>query len=222
LEIHRLFAPSIIIGLARLNGRTVGIVANNPAESNGILSIDTCDKQARFIRWCDAFNIPLIFLVDTPGFLSDINLEQSRDGLIRTAPKPVFAICEATVPMISLHVGKCHGIGRLLMGSLRMGVDVAYAWPTAQVARINPAEAVDIIFAEEIRSSEEPDRVRKDKLNAILEGYMRFPYHASELAMVNDIIDPKDTRPILIGALEGLARKEPLPRPWKKHSLIPQ
>ena len=127
LELQKLFAGSIIIGFARLNGRTVGIVANNPVESNGILSIDTCDKQARFIRWCDAFNIPLIFLVDTPGFLSDINQEQSREGLIRTAPKPVFAICEATVPMISLHIGKCYGIGRLLMGTLRMGIDIAYA-----------------------------------------------------------------------------------------------
>lgn len=222
LELQRLFAKSLIIGFARLNGRTVGIVANNPMESNGIMSIDTCDKQARFIRWCDAFSIPLVFLVDTPGFSSDIKQEQSREGLIRTAPKPAFAICEATVPMISLFIGKCYGIGRLLMGTLRMGVDVAYAWPSAQIARINPAEAADTIFADEIRSSEEPNRVRGDKLDILCKEYIRFPYHALELAMVNDIIDPRDTRPLLIGALEGLVRKEPSQRPWKKHSLIPQ
>jgi methylmalonyl-CoA decarboxylase subunit alpha len=222
LELQGLFARSMIIGLARFNGHTVGIVANNRAESNGILNIDTCDKQARFIRWCDAFNIPLIFLVDTPGFLSDTKQEQSREGLIRTVPKPVFAICEATVPMISLHIGKCYGIARLLMGTLRMGVDIAYAWPSAQVARINPAEAGEIIFEEEISSSGQPDRVKMDKLDSLLDEYIRFPYHALEQGMVNDIIDPRDTRPVLIAALEGFARKEPLPRPWRKHSLIPQ
>jgi len=222
LEVQKLFAKSMIIGLARLNGRTVGIIANNPGESNGILSIDTCDKQARFIRWCDAFNIPLIFLIDTPGFLADIKQEQSREGLIRTVPKPVFAICEATVPMIALHVGKCYGIGRLVMGNLRMGVDVAYAWPSAEVARINPTEAAEIIFANEIAASQEPDKVKMEKANALLEEYIKFPYHALELGMVNDIIDPRDSRPELIAALERLGEKEPLPRPWRKHSLIPQ
>ncbi len=222
LELQELFGKSIIIGLARLHGQTVGIVANNPAVDNGILTLDTCDKQARFIRWCDAFSVPVIFLVDTPGFLSNPQQEQSREGMLRTAPKPVFAICEATVPMITVYVGKCYGLGRLVMGTLRMGVDMAYSWPSARVARMNPEEAVEIIYKDEISSSKEPDKVRRDKLAEIYKSYINHPYHAVEQGMVNDIIDPRNTRPVLIKTLETLVNKQPLPRPWRKHSLIPQ
>ena len=174
LELQRLFAKSIIIGFARLNGKVVGIVANNPAENNGILNINTCDKEARFIRFCDCFNIPLIFLVDTPGFLSSIEEEKSRDGLIRTAARPVFAICEATVPMIVLYIGKCFGPARLIMGTPRMGVDMVYSWPSAQVARMNPEEAVNIIYKEEINSSKDPERVRREKLDELLKGFFQI------------------------------------------------
>ena len=222
LELQKLFAGSIIIGFARLDGQTVGIVANNPSESDGILSIDTCDKEARFIRWCDAFNVPLIFFVDTPGFLSSVEQEQSKEGLMRTIPKPVFAICEATVPMITVYVGKCSGPARLVMGTSRMGVDVAYSWPSAQVARMNPERAVEVIYKEEIGSSKEPDKLRREKLDGLLKDYINYPYHAVEQAMVDDIIDPRDTRPVLIKTLKRLAKKEPLPRPWRKHSLVPQ
>jgi propionyl-CoA carboxylase beta chain len=221
-ELQKLYAKSIIIGFARLNGQTVGIVANNPAEENGILTLNTCDKEARFVRWCDAFNIPLIFLADTPGFLSDTKQEQLMDGLLRTVPKPVFAICEATVPMITVHIGKCFGVARMIMGNQRMGVDVAYSWPGAQVARMNPKEAVEIIYRKEIVSSEEPDKVRKEKLEELLKNYVNYPYHALELGMVNEIIDPRDTRPILIETLKRLANKEAKPTPWRKHSLVPQ
>ncbi|MBL7062125.1 MAG: acyl-CoA carboxylase subunit beta [Dehalococcoidia bacterium] len=222
IELQKLFAKSLIIGFARLNGRTVGIVANNPGKENGILTLNTCDKQARFIRWCDAFNVPIIFLVDTPGFLSSVEQEQSMDGLIRTGPKPTFAICEATVPMITVCIGKCFGLARLIMGTLRMGIDVAYCWPSAQVARINPEEAIDVIYKKEICSAEEPDRVRRDKLAWLLENHLDFPYHALKQAMVNDIMDPRDTRPVLIKTLENLANKKKLPTAWKKHSLVPQ
>ena len=221
LELQKLFAKSLIIGFARLNGKTVGIVANNPAEENGILTLDGCDKQARFIRWCDAFNVPMVFLVDTPGFQSSVEQEQSAEGLIRTAPKPVFAICEATVPMVTVHVGKCFGIARSIMGTLRMGIDIAYCWPSAQVARMNPEEAVEVIYEKEISSSKKPDRVRRDKCTGLLEDYLDFPYHALKQAMVNEIIDPRDTRPVLIRTLENLANKGQPPRPWRKHSLIP-
>ena len=108
------------------------------------------------------------------------------------------------------------------MGTLRMGVDIAYSWPSAQVARMNPEEAVDIIYKEEISSSAEPDKVRRDKLAELLKNYINYPYHALEQAMVNEMIDPRDTRPVLIGALESLVNKKTLPRPWRKHSLIPQ
>ena len=222
LELQELYAQSIIIGFGRLDGQTVGIVANNPAASGGILSLNTCDKQARFIRWCDAFNVPLVFLVDTPGFLSDTEQEQARDGLLRTVPKPVFAISEATVPMVTVHIGKCFGPARLIMGTLRMGIDVAYSWPSAQVARMDPEVAVDIIYKEEIGSSEEPQKLRQEKLAGLLKDFINYPYHAAEQVMVNDIIDPRDTRPVLIRTLKNLSYKRPLPRPSRKHSLIPQ
>lgn len=222
LELQKLFAKSLIIGFARLDGQTVGIVANNPAEENGILTIDTCDKETRFVRWCDAFNIPLIFLVDTPGFLPGAEQEQSRDGLIRTVPKPVFAICESTVPIMTVYIGRCYGVARLVMGTLRMGVDLAYCWPSAQVARINPEEAVEVIYRKEIGASKEPDKVRREMLAGLLQNYINHPYHAVEQAMANDIIDPRDTRATLIRALKNLANKKPTPRPWRKHSLLPQ
>jgi acetyl-CoA carboxylase carboxyltransferase component len=222
LELQRLYAKSIIIGFARLNGKVVGIVGNNPAENQGILSINTCNKEARFIRFCDCFNIPLIFLVDTPGFPPSIEEERSRDGLVRTAARPVFAICEATVPMIALYVGRCFGPARLIMGTPRMGVDIAYSWPSALVARMDPEEAMNIIYKEEINSSENPEKIRREKLDELLKSFFKFPYHAAEQLMVNEIIDPRDTRSILIRTLEALANKGPNPRAWKKHSLIPR
>ncbi|MDD5095035.1 MAG: acyl-CoA carboxylase subunit beta [Dehalococcoidia bacterium] len=222
LELQKLFAKSMIIGFARLDGQVVGIVANNPAENGGILTLDTCDKEARFIRWCDAFNVPLIFLVDTPGFAPNLEEEQKMDGLLRTAPKPVFAISEATVPMVQVNIGKCCGTARLVMGTLRMGLDLAYSWPSARVSRMDPATAVETIYKEEICSSPEPDRVRKEKLADMLANKVIHPFHAAEQAMINDIIDPRDTRPILIKALKTLKKKEPRPRPWRKHSLVPQ
>lgn len=222
LELQSLFAKSLIIGFGRLNGQTIGIVANNPSVCDGVLSIDTCDKEARFIRWCDAFNVPLIFLVDTIGFSASAEQEQSKEGLLRTIPKPVFAISEATVPMITVYVGRCSGPALLMMGTLRMGVDVTLCWPSAQVARMNPERAVEIIHGDEIRSSSEPDHLRSVKLSQLLKDYINYPYHAVEKAMVNDIIDPRDTRPTLINTFKYLADKQPRPRPQRKHSLIPQ
>jgi len=221
-ELQKLFAQSIIIGFARLDGHVMGIVANNPAEQNGILTLDTCDKQARFTRWCDAYNIPVIFLVDTPGFAADVQQEQSMNGLMRTVPKPVFAISEATVPMVTINIGRCTGVARMVMGTLRMGIDSAYSWPCAQIARMNPVEAVEILHKEQIAASPEPDRVRSEKLAELLATYINHPYHAAEQAMVNDIIDPRDTRPTLIETLKILTNKTPKPRPWRKHSLITQ
>ena len=200
----------------------IGIVANNPAENNGALDINTCDKEARFVRFCDCFNIPLIFLADTAGFLPDGDEESSRDGLIRTAAKPVFAICEASVPKICVYIGRCFGPARLAMGTLRMGVDMAYSWPTAKVARMDPEEAVNRIYKEELDASEDPDRVRAEKLDGLQKNYIDFPYHAAEQFMVNDIIDPRDTRPVLIRTLQALANKNTIPGPWKKHNLVPR
>jgi len=222
IELQSLFAPSMIIGLGRLDGKVVGVVANNPAVDGGKLSLDTCDKQARFIRWCDAFNIPLVFFVDTPGFIPDKEEEQGQNGLMRTVPKPVFAITEATVPMVSVNVGKCYGVARMVMGTLRMGIDFAYSWPSAQVSRMDPVKIVEALHKDKLAQAPDPGKLRQEKLSELLEGRMKHPYHAAELAMVQDIIDPRDTRPVLIETLKRLENKDPNPRPWKKHSLIPQ
>lgn len=222
LELQSLYAKNMIIGFARLNGGTVGIVANNPAERGGAIDIDACDKEARFIRFCDAFNIPLIFFVDTPGFVPSVEEEQSREGRVRNAAKPVFAICEATVPMVVVYTGKGFGPGRLAMGTPREGVDVVYSWPNAQVARMEPKEVVDIIWKEEIAMAKQPDEVRRLKLQELLQNHVRFPFHAGEQLMVNEIIDPSETRPILIRTLEVLANKQPVGRPRKRHSLMPR
>jgi len=222
LEIQKLFAPSMIIGFARLGGQVIGVVANNPAENDGALDINTCDKEARFIRFCDCFNIPLFFLVDTAGFLPGNDKESSRDGLIRTAAKPVFAICEATVPKVCVYIGRCFGPARLAMGTPRMGVDMVYSWPTARVARMDPEEAVNRIYKKDLDVLEDPDQLRAEKLNGLLKNYIDFPYHAAEQLMVNDIIDPKDTRPVLIRTLQALANKNSYLGPWRKHSLVPR
>ncbi|MFC1945865.1 acyl-CoA carboxylase subunit beta [Chloroflexota bacterium] len=220
LEIQSLFARHLIIGFARLAGQTIGIVANNKMVLDGILNLDSCDKQARFIRFCDAFNIPLVTLVDTPGFQSNIDEERSGNGLIRTAAKPVFAICEATVPMIVVYIGQCEGPARMVMGTQRMGIDFAYCWPTAQVARMDLEEATMRILHGGADSEDGPaeGKVHED----FKQKYFRYPFNAGEQLLANDIIDPKDTRPMIIDALELLANKNTLPRPGKKHSLVPQ
>lgn len=221
-ELQEGYAKSLIIGFARLDGQTIGIVANNPAENQGILTLNTCDKQTRFIRWCDAFNVPLIYFVDTLGFPIDEKSEQSMDGLHRTVSKATYAICEATVPQIAVNIGKYFGPARLVLGNLRMGVDFVYSWPCAQVARINPEEAVGRIYHKDIEDAPDHVEFREKKLIELMENYFRFPYHAAEQVMVNDLIDPRDTRPILIKALQQLARKKIPPRPWKKHGLMQQ
>jgi acetyl-CoA carboxylase carboxyltransferase component len=124
--------------------------------------------------------------------------------------------------MIVVYIGECFGPARLMMGTPRMGVDIVYSWPSAKVARMDPEEAVEIIFKKEISSSEAPDRVRREKLDELLKNYIQYPYHAAEQLLVNDIIDPRDTRPVIIRALKALADKKPNPRPWRKHSLVPR
>ena len=218
-ELQEMYAKSLIIGFARLDGQTVGIVANNPAAEGGVLTLNTCDKQARFIRCCDSFNVPLIYLVDTPGFEADAKEDLSKEGLLRTVPKATYAICEATVPQISVTVGKNYGVALLVMGNLQMGIDFAYSWPSAQMARIAPHDAVAQIYAKDDLINTE---VYTDKLSELRNGYFRFPYQAGELAMVNDIIDPSKTRSVLIQSLKLMDSKRPKAKPWKKHGLVPQ
>ncbi len=196
-ELQALFAQSMVIGFARLGGQVVGVVANNPQVNDGSLDAHTCDKQARFIRTCDVYNIPLIFLVDTPGFLPSVEREQSREGLERHGAKSVFAVCEATVPMITLFLRKCYDAGRLVMGTREMGIDAAFAWPSAQVQMVDP------------------------KLSTGGTGGSQEPFRSAGHLVVDDIIDPRESRMILVKTLERLSQKRPAPGPWRKHGLIP-
>jgi len=195
-EIAALYARNMITGFARLAGQPVGIVANNPLEADGSLDINACDKEAHFIRTCDCFNIPLIFLVDSPGFLPSLEQEQSREGLERTAAKPVFAICEATVPKIVVYVRRCHGDTRLVMGSRGMDMDSVIAWPTAQ-----------------LRPSSSPDKEKSAE-------QFEEPYNSAGILALEDIIDPRETRPTLINRLRRLANKQGATKPRRKHGLI--
>lgn len=221
-EIQSLFARNLIVGFARMAGEAVGIVANNPAENGGALDYNTCDKQSRFVRFCDDFNIPLVFLVDTPGFLPSVEQEKSREGLIRTAARAVFSVAEATVPRIVIYVGRCFGTARLAMGTLRMGVDDVFAWHTSRVARMDPLEAVRTIYKQEIAQAADPAQEEQKRLSELLDKYVHFPYHAGEYLMVEDIIDPRQTRPVICKALRHLSNRQAIVRPWKKSSLMPR
>jgi acetyl-CoA carboxylase carboxyltransferase component len=218
-EIAELWAPNLITGYARLAGMTVGIVANNPMAASGALNADSCDKEAHFIRTCDCFNVPLIFLVDTPGFLPSLEQEQSREGLERHAAKPVFAICEATVPRIVLYVGKCYGAARLVMGSRGMGIDSALAWPSGELRPMDLKSLAAQIYKEEIARSTMPGEVLENKV-AFLAEQFKEPYNSAGLMAVEDIISPPITRAVLINRLKRLSAKQDTRRPWKKQSLI--
>jgi acetyl-CoA carboxylase carboxyltransferase component len=216
-EIKPLFAGNVIIGFARLNGQSVGIVANNPLVKMGAIDHNSSDKAARFIRFCDAFNIPLVFLEDTVGFVPDA--EQERLGLARHAAKVAYAICEATVPKITVYVRNCSGYGELAMGTGQMGIDMTLAWPNAQIGRVNPEEAVNSIYAQEIAEAEKPEEIRQKRTKEIIAKFDNV-VQAGVRQLVDDIIDPRDTRPVLINALDWFTNKTEN-RPWKKHGNIP-
>jgi len=219
-EVGRLWAPGLITGYARMAGRTVGIVANNPRIEHGSLNADICDKAAHFIRTCDCFNVPLIFLVDTPGFLPSREQEQSREGLARHAAKPVFAICEATVPRIIVYVGKCYGAARLVMGSRGMGVDSVIAWPGAELLPMDMESFARKAYSKDLGAVDDPDAFLAEKIN-YLKGRFEEPYNSAAIMAVEDVIAPSATRPVLISNLRRLSRKQDgPPRPWKKQGLI--
>ena len=218
-EIAKLWAPNLITGYARLAGMTVGIVANNPMVAFGALNADSCDKEAHFIRTCDCFNVPLIFLVDTPGFLPSLEQEQSREGLERHAAKPVFAICEATVPRIVLYVGKCYGVARLIMGSRGMGVDSVLAWPSGELRPMDLKSLAGQIYKEEIAGSTTSGAVLESKVELLAKQFEE-PYNSAGLMAVEDIIAPPTTRTVLINRLKRLLAKQDTRRPWKKQGLI--
>ncbi len=217
LEVHEDYAPNIVVGFARLNGRSVGIVANQPAYLAGVLDIDSSIKAARFVRFCDAFNIPIITFEDVPGFLP--GTDQEWRGIIKNGAKLLYAYSEATVPKITVIVRKAYGGAYDVMSSKHIRGDVNYAWPTAEIAVMGPKGAVEIIFRKEINKSDDPAKV----LARLEDEYRRrfaSPYIAAERGYIDDVIEPSETRPKLIRALE-MTRNKVDHNPKKKHGNIP-
>lgn len=217
LEVQPYYATNMITGFVRINGQSVGIIANQPKVLAGCLDINASDKAARFIRTCDCFNIPVLNLVDVPGFLPGTS--QEYGGIIRHGAKMLYAYSEATVPKITLIIRKSYGGAYLAMCSRDLGADIVLAWPSAEIAVMGPDGAANIIFRKEITESDDPKATRVEAI----EGYKRefaTPYKAAERGFVDDIIEPSATRPRLADALNMLASKQET-RPPKKHGNLP-
>jgi len=216
-ESQSMYAQNIITAFARLNGRTVGIIANQPKVLAGCLDINASDKASRFIRFCDAFNIPLLNIVDVPGFLPGTN--QEYGGIIRHGAKMLYAYSEATVPKVTLIVRKAYGGAYLAMCSKDLGADLVLAWPTAEIAVMGPDGAANIVFKNEIKSSDDPVAKRNEKINDYRENFAN-PYRAAARGYVDDVVLPQETRPRLISAFDMLMSKRES-RPSKKHGNFP-
>ena len=216
-EIHESYAPNIVVGFARLGGHSVGIVANQPAVLAGVLDIDASEKGARFVRFCDSFNIPIITFEDVPGFLP--GTFQEHHGIIRSGAKLLYAYCEATVPKLTIITRKAYGGAYCVMSSKHIRSDVNLAWPTAEIAVMGPDGAVSIVFRKELEKAADPLQ-RKAELVAEYKEKFASPYVAAERGYVDDVIEPKETRPRLINALEMLSNKRDS-NPAKKHGNIP-
>lgn len=217
LQVMANFAQNIVVGFARLNGHSVGIVANQPRVLAGVLDIDASIKAARFVRFCDAFNIPLVVLEDVPGFLPGSS--QEHNGIIRNGAKLLYAFAEATVPKITVIIRKAYGGAYCVMNSRHMRADLVYAWPTAEIAVMGPKGAVEVIFRREAKASENPKQVLADREEEYRETFAN-PYGAAERGYVDDIIEPAQTRFRLIRALEMLANKKDSIPP-RKHGNMP-
>ena len=216
-EIHENYAGNIVVGFARLGGHSVGIVANQPAVLAGVLDIDASEKGARFVRFCDSFNIPIITFEDVPGFLPGTN--QEHHGIIRSGAKLLYAYCEATVPKLTVITRKAYGGAYCVMSSKHIRSDLNLAWPSAEIAVMGPDGAVNIIFRKELEKAEDPVQ-RKAELVAEYRQKFASPYVAAERGYIDDVIEPKETRPRLINALEMLSNKRDS-NPAKKHGNIP-
>ena len=217
LEVHREFAPNLLVGFARLNGRPVGIVAQQPAVLAGVLDIDSADKGARFVRFCDAFNIPLVTFVDVPGFMP--GTAQESGGIIRHGAKLLYAYCEATVPKLTVITRKAYGGAYDVMSSQHIRGDLNLAWPTAEIAVMGPEGAIDIIFRKELTEAEDAEARRRELVEAYRAQFAN-PYIAAGRGYIDDVIEPRETRPRLIAALELLQTKRQT-TPKRKHGNIP-
>lgn len=217
LEVQELYAPNIVIGFGRLNGDTIGFVANNPLYLAGVLDVDSSDKAARFIRYCDAFNIPLICLVDLPGYLPGV--DQEHAGVIRHGAKVLYAFSEATVPKLTVILRKAYGGGYIAMNSTHLRADFVFAWPTAEIAVMGPEGAANIIFRNEIMNAENPEETRKKMIEEYKEKFAN-PYVAAAHGYIDAVIEPRDTRKMLLHALQ-ISKNKTEDRPYKKHGIPP-
>lgn len=217
LEVHELWAPNIVIGFGRMDGQTVGFVANQPMYLAGVLDCDASDKAARFIRYCDAFNIPIITLEDMPGYLPGV--DQEHAGVIRHGAKMLYAYSEASVPKMTVILRKAYGGGYIAMNSRHLGADFVYAWPGAEIAVMGPEGAANIIFRKEIMEAEDEEAMRQLKVKEYIEKFAN-PFVAASKGYIDAVIEPSETRELLIHALSVSKYKDDY-RPAKKHGIPP-
>jgi len=217
LEIHRNYAQNIVVGFGRMNGYSTGFIANQPKVLAGVLDINASTKAARFVRFCDAFNIPIVVLEDVPGFLPGQN--QEHNGIISNGAKLLYAFAEATVPRITVILRKAYGGAYCVMNSRHMGADMVYAWPSSEIAVMGPAGAVEVIFRKESLKSDDPKKVLSEKEQEYRDKFAN-PYNAAERGYIDDVIEPSRTRFRIIRALDMLANKKDT-IPARKHGNIP-
>jgi acetyl-CoA carboxylase carboxyltransferase component len=217
LECHRDWATNIVCALGRIAGRVIGVVANQPQVLAGVLDIDGAEKAARFVRTCDSFNIPLVTFVDVPGFMP--GSDQEHGGIIRHASKLLFAYCEATVPQVQVITRKAYGGAGVVMSSKSLGTDLVYAWPTAELAVMDPQGVVDFLHRRELSDRRDGGARRAELVEQYRERHLN-PYLAAERGYVDDVIDPADTKAILAGALDMLSTRVEDPPP-RKHANVP-
>ena len=216
-EVHQLFAKNIIIAFSKINGQSIGIVAQQPLHMGGVLNIDASVKAARFIRFCDAFNIPILTLIDVPGFMPGV--EQESSGIIRHGAKLIYAYAEATVPKISVLIRKAYGGAYIVMSSKDLCGDINFSWPTGEIAVMGAEGAINIINRKQLAESKDPETLKTKLLEDYTEEFMT-PYIAASKGLIDEVIDPKDTRSKIISALEILNTKREF-APQKKHGTIP-
>jgi len=217
LEVHRDYAANIIVGFARFNGASVGIVANQPKVLAGVLDINASRKAARFVRFCDAFNIPLVTLVDVPGFLP--GTQQEYGGIILHGAKLLYAYGEATVPKVTVTLRKSYGGAYCVMSSKHLRGDINYAWPTAEIAVMGPSGAIEVLYGKEMAQSENPAAFAAEKESDYRDAFAN-PYNAARYGYIDDVIEPRNTRFRIIRALQQLSTKK-LYNPAKKHDNLP-
>ncbi|EPH02834.1 hypothetical protein HMPREF1531_02146 [Propionibacterium sp. oral taxon 192 str. F0372] len=217
MEVHAAFAPNVICAFARLDGRPVGVVANQPTVMSGVLDIDSSDKISRFIRICDVYSLPVLTFVDCPGYLPGV--EQEYNGVIRHGAKIIYAYCQSTVPKITVVTRKAIGGSYVALGSRQMGADIAFAWPSAQIAVMGPDGAAKLLHGKAIKASNDPQAAEAEFVAEYRERFFN-PYRAADLGQIDEVIEPRETRPRLIRALEVLQTKVVNTVP-KKHGLFP-